>query len=201
MTLSSPHLAALNCHPKSPSRAPVTIKGGVSWTSANRIVLTYTLDVEISRLQIPAPRTSGWANGLWEHTCFEAFVGVKGDVAYYEFNFSTSGEWAVYAFRDYRDGGPMDNDELDPKISVRSETETLELSAVMRLDLLPMAQPGAILRLGLSAVIEDIDGQLSYWALKHPPGKPDFHHPDNFILEIKPLVVAGSDAIAYTGKR
>jgi hypothetical protein len=38
--------------------------------------------------------------------------------------------------------------------------------------------------LGLSAVIEDLDGVLSYWALRHPPGKPDFHHPDTFALEI-----------------
>ena len=42
------------------------------------------------------------------------------------------------------------------------------------------------LRLGLSAVIEDDSGKLSYWALKHPSGKPDFHHPDTFVLEIAP---------------
>ncbi|MBI3061386.1 MAG: hypothetical protein HYY83_05345 [Deltaproteobacteria bacterium] len=29
------------------------------------------------------------------------------------------------------------------------------------------------------------DGTISYWALKHPPGKPDFHHPDAFALEIE----------------
>jgi len=34
----------------------------------------------------------------------------------------------------------------------------------------------------LSAVIEDDDGAFSYWALRHPPGKPDFHHPDAFAL-------------------
>src|ERR687891_2447317 len=34
-------------------------------------------------------------------------------------NFSPSGEWAFYSFRDYRDGGPMENDELAPKIAVR----------------------------------------------------------------------------------
>jgi hypothetical protein len=40
--------------------------------------------------------------------------------------------------------------------------------------------------LGLSTVIEDDTGTLSYWALKHPSGKPDFHHPDAFALEITP---------------
>jgi hypothetical protein len=192
------HPAVLNCHPET-SSSRRNLEGRVGWTESGALRVTFTIKGDIAFLRIPQSRMSSRAEGLWKHTCFEAFVGVKGDVAYYEFNFSTSGEWAVYVFRDYRDGGPMDNDELDPKISVRSETETLELSAVMRLDLLPVIQPGAILRLGLSAVIEDIDGQLSYWALKHPPGKPDFHHSDNFTLEIQPLV-DGVSAIAYTGK-
>jgi len=39
-------------------------------------------------------------------------------------------------------------------------------------------------KLGLSAVIEEIDGTKSYWALAHPPGKPDFHHPDCFALTL-----------------
>jgi hypothetical protein len=39
-------------------------------------------------------------------------------------------------------------------------------------------------RLGLSAVIETVDGFFSYWALAHPSDKPDFHHPDSFILEL-----------------
>jgi len=39
-------------------------------------------------------------------------------------------------------------------------------------------------RIGLSAVIEETDGTKSYWALRHPPGKPDFHHPDCFALTL-----------------
>jgi hypothetical protein len=26
---------------------------------------------------------------------------------------------------------------------------------------------------------------LCYWALEHPAGSPDFHHPDSFALEIE----------------
>jgi hypothetical protein len=33
---------------------------------------------------------------------------------------------------------------------------------------------------GLCAVIEERDARLSYWALAHPPGRPDFHHPACF---------------------
>jgi hypothetical protein len=39
-------------------------------------------------------------------------------------------------------------------------------------------------RLALSAVIEEVDGALSYWALRHAPGKPDFHHRDTFALSV-----------------
>lgn len=38
--------------------------------------------------------------------------------------------------------------------------------------------------LGMSAVIEEVDGTKSFWALAHPPGKPDFHHPDCFTLKV-----------------
>ena len=97
---------------------------------------------------------------------------------YCEFNFSPSGEWAVYAFRGYRDGGESDI-ELSPGGVVRRTMNRLELDAGICQDFLP---PGRPLRLGLSAVVEDADGELSYWALRHPPGKPDFHHTDAFAL-------------------
>ena len=35
-----------------------------------------------------------------------------------------------------------------------------------------------------SYVIEEEDGTISYWALRHAAGKPDFHHPDGFAMEL-----------------
>ena len=99
---------------------------------------------------------------------------------YREFNFSPSSEWAVYAFRGYREGGELEG-ELAPGIVVRRSGDQLELYAEIRPGLLP---PGRSLRLGLSAVVEDADGMLSYWALRHQPGKPDFHHTDAFALQL-----------------
>ena len=99
---------------------------------------------------------------------------------YHEFNFSPSGEWAVYAFHGYRDGGELEI-ELAPGIVVRRTMNRLELDAEICHDYLP---PGRPLRLGLSAVVEEADGELSYWALRHPPGKPDFHHTDAFALQL-----------------
>ena len=47
-----------------------------------------------------------------------------------------------------------------------------------------IASTGEALQLGLAAVIESADGALSYWALRHPPGEPDFHHRDAFALAL-----------------
>jgi hypothetical protein len=58
----------------------------------------------------------------------------------------------------------------------------LELDAQIDRGLLPQ---GRRLRLVLSAVLEDTDGVLSYWALQHPPGRPDFHHPDAFAVQLE----------------
>jgi hypothetical protein len=114
----------------------------------------------------------------------EAFLRHQGEPAYCEFNFAPSGEWAAYAFRRYRDGASLAQ-AWDPCIAVRRIKDRLELDALIRLDCLPPVQPRTRLQLALSAVIEDKQGTLSYWALTHPPGRPDFHHPDAFALELE----------------
>jgi len=160
------------------------IEAKVDASESAALAFSYTLIGDIHRLLIPVAAAPMQVDGLWRHTCFEAFIGMKGSAAYYEFNFSPSSEWAVYSFRSYRDGEPVDDERLSPEIVVRRETGKIELDAVVHLDRLAAIQPGARLRLGLSAVIEDNDGKVSYWALKHPADKPDFHHPDSFALEL-----------------
>ena len=86
----------------------------------------------------------------------------------------TSGEWAAYEFTRYREGTALLIQ--DPGIAVRRGADRLELEGAV-----PWNQET---RIGLCAVIEDLDGNLSYWALRHAPGKPDFHHADSFALEL-----------------
>ena len=146
------------------------------------LTLAFVLKCDLSGLLIPEPRPSRRASDLWTHTCFEVFVMAKDGPGYREFHFSPSGEWAVYAFCGYRDGGDLDI-ELAPGIVVHRTMDRLELDAKIRQDFLPPGQP---LRLGLSAVVEDADGVLSYWALRHPSGEPDFHHTDAFAFQLVP---------------
>jgi hypothetical protein len=121
---------------------------------------------------------------LWRHTCFETFVRVDGATAYHELNFSPSTEWAAYAFRSYREGGPLD-DSLAPRVAVQAAGDRLSLDAVVALERLSAAYRTATLRLALTAVVEDSAGRLSYWSVRHPAGKPDFHHADAFALRVE----------------
>ena len=178
-----PHTAILACHPQTGTCAVQGIDARVIWADA-ALALTYALKGDLTGLRIPPTGPPRRADGLWQHTCFEVFIAEKGRQPYWEFNFSPSGEWAAFAFKSYRDGRPIENDRLNPDITVRSAANSFELEAIVRLDRLQAIKSQMPLWMGLSAVIEEKDGTLSYWALKHPPGKPDFHHPDSFALEL-----------------
>jgi hypothetical protein len=170
----------LACHPETPSQAIQGIEAVAGTARGDILTLGFVLKGNISGLRIPEPRSSRRASGLWRHTCFEVFVMAEDGPGYREFNFSPSGEWVVYAFHGYRDGGELAIEQT-PDIVVRRTGRRLELDAEICQDFLPAGRP---LRLGLSAVVEDADGVLSYWALRHPPGKPDFHHADAFAYQL-----------------
>jgi hypothetical protein len=188
-----PKKAVLKCHPEAPNQAVQAIEVATGWTQDNALIFTYALRADLTRLRIPQRRPPSKVDHLWQHTCFEAFVAGRGKTAYYEFNFSPSGEWAAYSFQRYRDGTPLEDHLLGPTITVRKAANRLDLDAVVRVDRLPEIQSHAWLHVGLCAVIEDQSGKLSYWALRHPPGKPDFHHPDCLALDLEPAGVAAAN--------
>jgi len=172
---------SLACHPQTTSRSIRGIDVLVDAAASGILSVTFALEGDLSALRIPGLRPSRRAHDLWQHTCFEAFVMAEEGPGYREFNFSPSGEWAIHAFRDYREGGEVEV-EPGPGITVRRSGDRLRLAAVIPRDFLPA---GRSLRLGLSAVVEDAAGMLSYWALRHPPGRPDFHHIDAFALQLE----------------
>lgn len=163
--------APLVRHPETPCAALRGIEASVV-RAGNDLRVAYVLQGAVDRLRLPPPRAPRAADRLWQHTCCELFVA-HGLPAYREFNFSPSGEWAAYAFERYREGSPLTI--ADPRIEVQRDHERLKLTATIQAN---------ARTIGLSAVIEEEDGVLSYWALKHAPGKPDFHHPHAFALEL-----------------
>jgi hypothetical protein len=142
--------------------------------------LRYRASGTIADLLIPAPAMSARTDALWQHTCFEAFLRPRAGGRYLEFNFAPSTEWAAYAFSDYRSAMEI---VADASVSIDVEETQDALTLTVLLEGLP---DDAGWRLGLSAVMEEKSGRRSYWALAHPPGKPDFHHSDCFALELEP---------------
>lgn len=142
-----------------------------------RLTLNYRVTGRMSDLRLPAPRQPLRIDGLWQFTCLEAFLRVGTEEPYFEFNFSPSKAWAAYRFDTYREG--MRPADITPAIEVSSASGVFRLKAV--LNKLPAEGPW---HLGLAAVIEEKSGRKSYWALKHSLANPDFHHADDFALEL-----------------
>ncbi|MFL6814465.1 MAG: DOMON-like domain-containing protein [Bradyrhizobium sp.] len=143
--------------------------------------LSYIVTGRISHLVLPEPADPRRAEDLWQTTCFEAFIRHATGDAYGEFNFSPSRAWAAYHFDSHRSG--MREIELpkDPEIRIERSEGLLTLEAALTVT---KEFTGDDLRLNLAAVIEEKDGTKSYWAVAHPPGEPDFHHPNCFVAPL-----------------
>jgi hypothetical protein len=182
--------SALVSHPSAPGEGAFGVEARVQIAAPGLIGLQYVLRGEIARLRIPPPRSVERADELWKHTCFEAFLRAADAAGYCELNVAPSRQWALYRFDAYRTAMSSANPSQAPEISVRRFEDRLEIDATVdlheALDLhaaLDSRGPRR-LQIGLAAVIEDANGTLSYWALKHAEGKPDFHGADGFVLEL-----------------
>ncbi|MCX7097031.1 MAG: DOMON-like domain-containing protein [Methylococcales bacterium] len=176
---------ALVCHPDTPSTAVVALQVSAQFQPQGQLLLRYELTGKLAQLRIPIPQAPTAVDGLWEHTCFEVFVGVEGDDTYHEFNFSPSGQWAAYGFSGYRQRSAWAASQ-PPAIRVNQLDGQLRMDAQIATADLPKNTGDFMLQLGLTAVVEQVDGSRSYWALHHPEAQPDFHQRAGFILSLNP---------------
>jgi hypothetical protein len=175
---------ALRLHPDSRCAAATRIEVDVTRPRDGGLVLSYVVTGRIGGLRLPPVMASARAYELWRHTCFEAFVRASPGEAYYELNIAPSTQWAAYRFDGYRSGMRVAAEIAAPRIEVQSTAERYMLQAALQLDELSGLPSNSGWRLGLAAVIEETDGNKSYWALAHPAGKPDFHHADGFAYDL-----------------
>lgn len=174
----------MQVHPASQWQPPFVLQATLALAGCAQgpgVLIQYSLRGEsLDSLLLPAPAFPGPADGLWQRTCFEAFFATRGTDGYAEFNFSPSGQWAAYSFlgERQRDPSSVSFPMPDPSVvNVRRDGAGLFLLAS-----LPLARvPAPPWRLGLTAVLEHMDGRLSYWALQHPLPVPDFHAPGGWV--------------------
>lgn len=113
-------------------------------------------------------------DGLWQHTCYEAFWALPGQNAYWELNLSPKGAWNLYHFKGYRNPQPP---------QAASDFELLRLSTssgVLRAHLGPRFSLAA-LEFSLCAVLKT-KNSTSYHSTRHAGDKPDFHLRDSMDL-------------------
>jgi len=175
----------LRCHPAAPSPGWLTVEAQVARRSDDRARLRYRLTGDLKRVLTPPARPPRRVDDLWRHTCCEAFLRVEGRPEYWELNLSPSTAWALWRFESYRAGASVPRVGRPPAIEVRRAPDVLELQAELELPTPVAVARRADVRLGLAVVVEEVQGELSYWAPAHPCDRPDFHHPDTMRLPLR----------------
>jgi hypothetical protein len=153
-----------------------------------QLSITFQLTGEIEKIVIalsddhPSRR-----NELWQTTCFEFFLGLKGSPKYWEFNLSPAGHWNIYRFDDYREGmaEELAFQSLPFLVKVQADSLTLSLS----LNLEPIISLTQDLEVGITTVIQtkinnliSEQNSITYWALTHVAQEANFHQRKSFIL-------------------
>lgn len=153
------------------------------WTQHSSLELSFSLRPSRSGQQLPAldvPSTGPASSlrrgerrdGLWQHTCFEAFLAFPNQARYWELNVSPTGDWNLYRFSGYRSDAVREQTS-EPQIDWQSSP--WDCRCTIRLSLSPWWTPVRCPELAISMVLEDRHNTLSYWALSHHGEEPDFH--------------------------
>jgi hypothetical protein len=176
-------------HPTTPLPQVESLAVSLSLAADGGLAARFDCRCRDGALRLPQARPPAAADELWRHTCCELFAGAAGAAAYREFNWSPSGQWAMYDFSAYRERAAS---RLDPTLSAAGiefaqAAGGWTLGARLAAAALPEASGGPI-ELGVAAVLEAADGTLSYWALRHAAERPDFHRRETFVLRLSELV-------------
>ena len=147
--------------------------------------IEFRITGDLQHVKWPNPQQSYTKqNDLWKTTCFELFCKPSSQSTdYFEWNFSPSGNWGFFAFKNYRDpltlytrhsGGFLGSHMTQTDgVCVLTTYINTHFSSMLSLE---------TLQFHFTAVVEHSNGELSYWALRHAPEKPDFHAPACFVL-------------------
>ncbi|MEM8720974.1 MAG: DOMON-like domain-containing protein [Cyanobacteria bacterium P01_G01_bin.39] len=148
----------------------------------NLLSLEYRLD-GTAKIIIPDKVASpNRQYNLWQHTCFELFLGLKDSTKYWEFNLAPDRSWNVFHFSNYRQDLAQELAFDTLPFKILPEQDTLQLN--LEVDLTKIVSAQHSLEVGITTVIEDQQQQLSYWALNHPGQQADFHCRDSFLIDL-----------------
>ncbi len=166
-----------------PAHPPLSVSGVSVSVGCKPHWLTLRFRVDKSA-DVAVPKLAGRVrnDGLWRTTCFELFVMQGSGPSYAEFNLSPSEQWAAYDFTSPREGMAERAMPFAPACTWRAGSAFAIFDAAIPTSALTPFPA----RAGLTAVIEEEGGHMSYWALKHGSDQPDFHDPSCFTAILAP---------------
>lgn len=185
---SQGHAFVLQPFGLSPADLGLRLQGQVA-RQGDQLRIGYQLSGDLGSVVVPPLAAAGPArgDGLWEHTCFELFLSAEDMEPYWEINLAPNGDWNLYRLQGYRRGLAPELDLQALPFSVSSRPSGLSLDLALRLPReLALACRQRPLRLGVTAVIEQRGGALSYWALAHGGLEADFHRREDFLMRLEP---------------
>lgn len=111
---------------------------------------------------------------LWEKTCFELFIKNKKD-QYMEFNFSPVFEWNAFFFDKKGDALQEFEKMASVKMDILHSMEVFKVIVEIKKSQFPEDFFTEGMSAGLTTVLKERAGRLSYWALSHEDQRPNFH--------------------------
>lgn len=148
------------------------------------LVLEFCLTDPQSLFEVPHSAATWGAgsvarrDGLWQATCFEAFLQPLGESRYYEFNFALTPAWNAYVFTGYREPQP-------PQTTAEFVLKAMNWEPAKKHLRVVLENHTGVTRFqaGLTAILQEKSGAKHYYAIAHKGAKPDFHLNESFILQ------------------
>jgi hypothetical protein len=173
---------ALRPFPADSNVPQIEINGRVN-RKDNILSIEYQLFGDLNSISISPPANPPSRQfHLWEATCFEFFIGIPGDRNYWEFNLSPSGDWAIFALDDYRQG--LRDETAFTSLPFKVDRYPNYITLNLEFDLSELVLLEQDLEISVTAVIKSSQDELSHWAITHSGKEADFHLRDSFAIKI-----------------
>ena len=153
-------------------------------TTAESVFISYKVQGELCEIDLGTGHPHhARVIKLWEKSCFELFMKNTKD-NYIEFNFSPEFEWNCFYFAKKGDALTeylrMDLVKFDILLSL----DVFHLIVELDKKKFPDSFFDGELNAGITSVIKEKDGKLSYWALSHHDTRPNFHDFRSFTASV-----------------
>jgi hypothetical protein len=142
------------------------------------LFISYKLTGDIEKIELGREPRHERVIKLWEKTCFELFIKNNRD-EYMEFNFSPVFEWNAFFFPKKGEALTEWKKMDSVKFDILDSLDVFEVIVEINKKKFPENFFEGC-QAGITTVIKEKTGNLSYWALSHHDQRPNFHNFKSF---------------------